>query len=422
VHTQGFSLFPHSPLAAVDEGRLSRQPRKMLAQLGRSNPHRHSEVLRTNHSKPITYSDLAEAILGPLGRHPFADNSSWRGVRPEHWYKKSAFSMQHRDLALMLMRLASEGCWILEIGSFIGNSAVTWVKATRAAALASATVVTMDSWLGDVGMWQWKDKWLGPRSSDGSPRLFEQFMANIVDKNASDRVLPLRVPSAVGLRYLLTLLHSQAIPPPHLIYLDAAHDYPETLQEIQLAWQLLGPGGFLVGDDFDRFWPSVQQSVIEFTQTLSADEVDLPSRYAAHWDGVPLKRMRVAVVNGQSASEARILLKNSQWLLRKAPADGHLHVYGPQQVTVTPSMSTWPFLRATARCCLNGWTSDKFTTCHSAKPFMSQRSCNVHGVHADAEVPAGGRVQRPRAVVGVGRCKLFACHGCTAKNEKGCSS
>lgn len=53
--------------------------------------------------------------------------------------------MQHRDLALMLMRLASEGCWILEIGSFIGNSAVTWVKATRAAALASATVVTMDS-------------------------------------------------------------------------------------------------------------------------------------------------------------------------------------------------------------------------------------------------------------------------------------
>jgi hypothetical protein len=108
----------------------------------------------------------------------------------------------------MLMRLASEGCWILEIGSFIGNSAVTWVKATRAAALASATVVTMDSWLGDVGMWQWKDKWLGPRSSDGSPRLFEQFMANIVDKNASDRVLPLRVPSAVGLRYLLTLLHS----------------------------------------------------------------------------------------------------------------------------------------------------------------------------------------------------------------------
>ena len=388
----------------ADLGQAAPLPRASLSQAAPPPP-------AENASSPVHYNELADAILG-VGVRPFENASSWLAAGPDHWYKKSAFSVQHEDLATHLMRVGGHGCWVLEVGSFIGNSAATWARASRVAGLSFATVVAMDSWLGDVGMWQWKGKWLGPRSIDGSPRLYEQFMANIKDKNVADRVLPLRVPSSVGLRYLVTLVRSKRIPPPHLVYLDAAHEYPETLQELQWAWRLLPPGGFLVGDDFDRFWPSVQQSVVEFSQSLAAGEVDLPARYALGWRNLlPLKRMRVAVLNGEPASQARILLKNSQWLLRKAPASDLTST--PRNLSkevVKPASQEWPFLRATTRCCLNGWTGHDFLTCRPATTFMMQRTCNVHGVHE-----AGGESR------GVGRCHLYRCMGCSPRDEPGCS-
>ncbi len=61
------------------------------------------------------------------------------------------------------------------IGAFIGNSAVTWAIATRAPALASATVVTMDAWLGEVSA-------CGSGRTNGSAHgcLSSMFVANIV--------------------------------------------------------------------------------------------------------------------------------------------------------------------------------------------------------------------------------------------------
>jgi hypothetical protein len=202
----------------------------------------------------VTYAELADAILG-VGVRPFAQQANTPAdTRPSSfWYTQSYFARQHADLAEHLMRLGGEGRWVLEVGSFLGDSALAWVRAARAVGLRNATVVAMDTWLGDVGMWQRKGRWLGPPDAvTGEPRLFEVFLANVRQRNATDSILPLRVPSSVGLRYLAGLVESGRLPPPHVVYLDAAHEYPETELEMHAAWRLLPRGGFLVGDDFNR--------------------------------------------------------------------------------------------------------------------------------------------------------------------------
>ena len=191
------------------------------------------------------YADLADILLGKGVRPALgAAGGSFRGRVADYWYHQSAFARQHRDLAQALVssvereydpsaggrhaQAAVRGAWMLEVGSFIGNSAVTWGRAAIRAK-SNLTIVCLDTWLGDVGMWQRKGKWLGtPDRVTGEPRLYEQFMANVQGWNLSGRVLPLRAPASVGLRYLSSLIDTGQLPSPSLVYVDAAHEYPET--------------------------------------------------------------------------------------------------------------------------------------------------------------------------------------------------
>ena len=123
--------------------------------------------------------------------------------------------------------------WVLEAGSFIGNSAITWAGAAAALEM-SAPVVCIDTWLGDVIMWLKKGAMLGPPGPDGQPRLFEQFMLNVAKKNLSHRVIPMRMPAAIGLQYVH--LHTKCgLPQPAIVYIDTAHTYPETAMEVEAA-------------------------------------------------------------------------------------------------------------------------------------------------------------------------------------------
>ena len=50
-----------------------------------------------------------------------------------------------------------------------------------------------------------------------------------------------------------------------LIYIDSAHERGETIIEIHLYWQLVRPGGLLMGDDY-RDFPAVRSDVDEFAR------------------------------------------------------------------------------------------------------------------------------------------------------------
>ena len=112
---------------------------------------------------------------------------------------------------------------------------------------------------------------------------------------------------------------SHLIPPPGLIYLDTAHTYPETLLELEQAWNLLAPGDFVLGDDFDNYWPPVQQSVIEFVQRVGAASFDRPALYTRSWPAVlrtswtsALKWLRIAasLMFGKAHTSSRPVVRS----------------------------------------------------------------------------------------------------------------
>ena len=95
-------------------------------------------------------------------------------------------------------------------------------------------------------------------TDDGRPTVYYQFLANVLEKNLNDTVLPVSMSSIIGARFLQTYLFR-----PQLIYLDSAHEQGETLIELALYWNILRPGGVLFGDDWD--WASVRCDVKKFS-------------------------------------------------------------------------------------------------------------------------------------------------------------
>ena len=53
---------------------------------------------------------------------------------------------------------------------------------------------------------------------------------------------------------------------------------------MQAAWELLPPDGILTGDDYDKFWPAVQQSVNEFV-AYHPEAIQPPASAAGAPDG-----------------------------------------------------------------------------------------------------------------------------------------
>mmetsp|Transcript_2674 Transcript_2674/g.8315 ORF Transcript_2674/g.8315 Transcript_2674/m.8315 type:complete len:225 (-) Transcript_2674:154-828(-) len=167
--------------------------------------------------------------------------------------------------------------------------------------------------------------WL--RLCDGRPRLFEQFVANVHSEGHGDIVLPLSATACVGCSILCRLAAAgpggcsgPALPRPRLVYLDAAHEEGETLLEVRRAFELLAPGGVLLGDDWD--WPAVRQDVLTFAGGLRPPLP--PPTFSAALGLEPVSGgCGVAVAHGGSSGGGG----TAQWLLQK-PAEGDLAAAG----------------------------------------------------------------------------------------------
>mmetsp|Transcript_39812 Transcript_39812/g.128878 ORF Transcript_39812/g.128878 Transcript_39812/m.128878 type:complete len:284 (+) Transcript_39812:243-1094(+) len=178
--------------------------------------------------------------------------------------------------ALLAMVQEEGELLVVELGSFVGGSAVRIARALKRLGRShhNAALVCVDPFCGDASMWSdhngWRS-WL--RLCDGRPRLFEQFVANVHSEGHGDIVLPLSATACVGCSILCRLAAAgpggcsgPALPRPRLVYLDAAHEEGETLLEVRRAFELLAPGGVLLGDDWD--WPAVRQDVLTFAGGL----------------------------------------------------------------------------------------------------------------------------------------------------------
>lgn len=145
--------------------------------------------------------------------------------------------------------------FIVEAGSFVGSSANMWAKFARK---HYATVLCIDTWEGDINMWVLPGFKQPMSVKYGRGHLYENFIQNIIDGKSTDVILPMAVSSLVGAKVLWAQKFM-----PDVAYIDTAHEKGETLGEMFAFWELLRPGGVLLGDDY-HYFPAVKQDVDEF--------------------------------------------------------------------------------------------------------------------------------------------------------------
>ena len=77
------------------------------------------------------YDRLADTLLG-AGVRPFAGFQQPADMAARFWYG-SVFAKAHHDFAKLLLTQFKKDpeTWVLEVGSFIGNSAVTWAQQAK---------------------------------------------------------------------------------------------------------------------------------------------------------------------------------------------------------------------------------------------------------------------------------------------------
>jgi len=240
------TLFPARP---VNEPHLRDPQLRALLHEKRAQPPVYptaADVLSTLHSGAAPYAGPHEPDVRFLDEY-YSTAANW-----------------HRRLTREIPRwLGRPPRLIVEVGSFVGRSTVTtWGPLAQA---AGAIVLCIDTWLGDMVLR------LGARSAKlkrfvdldrGRPRTYELFLANVVAHNLTETVFPLPMASLTAARLLLAVNWKVDV-----VFIDASHEQGETLAELQLYWNLLQPGGVLLGDDYNLF-PAVRHDVDLFAQCI----------------------------------------------------------------------------------------------------------------------------------------------------------
>jgi len=148
---------------------------------------------------------------------------------------------------------------IIEVGTLYGASAIHMANLTKRMGIETE-LLCVDTFLGAPEYWvEGMIDRLKLRS--GYPRFYEQFMVNVVKSDLQDRITPFPLVSTLAAEVLRGLNISADV-----IYIDAAHSYPEVLADLRAFWPLVRPGGIMFGDDFDVIWPGVIRAVHEWSE------------------------------------------------------------------------------------------------------------------------------------------------------------
>jgi hypothetical protein len=146
---------------------------------------------------------------------------------------------------------------IVEVGVWKGGSVLTMAKRLRELDL-DAAVIAVDTWLGSVELWL-QDEWFQAlRFVEGYPTLVKTFLTNVVKLGLADYVVPLPLDSLNAAR----LLHTLGIRP-GLVHIDGGHEEEVVAAGLRLWWELLEPGGMLIGDDYPD-WEGVRRAFDRF--------------------------------------------------------------------------------------------------------------------------------------------------------------
>lgn len=136
---------------------------------------------------------------------------------------------------------------IIEVGTFCGASAITMAQAVKDAGL-ECEIVCVDTWLGTMdGMRPGHPdhKWI--ERKNGFPTLYWTFLANVIDAGMQDIITPFPQTAVNAARAML----KQGVKA-DLIYIDAAHEMQDVIQDINEYHKLLSATGMMFGHDYNH--------------------------------------------------------------------------------------------------------------------------------------------------------------------------
>lgn len=136
---------------------------------------------------------------------------------------------------------------IVEIGTWLGKSAITMASLLP----EDGRVYAVDTWKGGVEKaYEIHAKRLAIA--------YEQFLSNVIHMGMTQKVVPLRMASLDGAKYL------EGKVSPDLVYVDASHEEADVYDDLCAWWPYVQEGGILCGDDW--LWSGVALAVKQFAK------------------------------------------------------------------------------------------------------------------------------------------------------------
>ena len=158
---------------------------------------------------------------------------------------------------------------IIEVGTWKGGSAIRMARWCATYKLQTQ-IYCIDTWLGAAEFWTGELARTPERNlllKNGYPQIYYQFLSNVVHNGLQDYIIPIPVPSSIGVK----ILKAQGVKA-DLIYIDGSHEYDDVYADLNSYSELLNPGGVMFGDDYYSF-ADVGRAVNDFVATQKAQDI-----------------------------------------------------------------------------------------------------------------------------------------------------
>ncbi|XP_028779801.1 uncharacterized protein LOC114736196 [Neltuma alba] len=130
---------------------------------------------------------------------------------------------------------------IIEVGTFLGASALHMAELTRRLGLQSQ-ILCVDDFRGWAGF---RERFKDIPMVNGDVMLYYQFMQNVVSSNATESIVPVPFSSGSALMKMCEMgVYGD------LVEIDAGHDFYSAWSDINRGFRILRPGGVMFGHDY----------------------------------------------------------------------------------------------------------------------------------------------------------------------------
>lgn len=154
---------------------------------------------------------------------------------------------------------------IIEVGSFLGYSAIKMAKEVKRLGL-DTKIICVDTWLGSPEHYSMhkgdmKDNRLGYEF--GYPTMYYKFISNVILNDVHDIISPFPFPSSIAFKTLEKIFNELNIKA-DFIFVDGSHEEYDVYFDLFYYYQLLKDGGQLWGDDWT--WDGVKNAANRFSE------------------------------------------------------------------------------------------------------------------------------------------------------------